>query len=778
MLSQVRGALWGVSILALPGVAYAQVNDQAPQTESRNGPAAPNEISEIIVTAQKRSERAIDVPLSIANVSGDQLAKIGVIMVNDLVKVVPGFTYQPSNYGHPTLFIRGIGFFSNSVAITPAVSVYVDQIPVPFPPMTTGVALDPERVEVLKGPQGTLFGQNSTGGAVNFVAAKPTDDLLSGAHVEYTNFGKLSASGFVSGPLSPKLKARLAVATEQGGAWQKSVTRPGDKLGDRNFLNGRLIVDWTPSQAARLSFSASGWRDKSETQAAQYIRFSPVSQTYIEPVRTLYSTIPAAPSSTTAADWDADVDLHRDTKFYQFALRGEFDLSDSMTLSTASAFSNLNLYQPIDPDGTPINSPGLSTKASIRSLYQELRLAGDGADGALNWMVGANVAFDDTHETQTINSRNQSNSGVGPIRFDSSLQVNNVKFDTKAVFGSVDYTFANHLTLSGSLRYTDQLQKAEGGDCDAGDGKFAAALSLISTVPFAAGDCITLKSGNGTAPYQPVGGYLTRRLSEDNLSWRGNLSWKPNRDAHLYTNVTKGYKSGSFSALPVLFDTQYLPVTQESVLQYEAGFKINVLDRALQVSGAAFYADYHDKQLVAYVLTPFGNLPGLISVPKSRVVGAELNAVWQPARRLLINVGGTYVDTKVSSSVIVRDPFGVNIDIKGYGFPSTPKWQATAGIDYRFDNGSKIQPYAGVNIRYNSRTPRTFGGGAEFTSRSYALVDVRAGIETPDGKWRAELWGRNIFDKLYFVSITHISDSVARTTGDPATFGITISKQF
>jgi len=175
--------------------------------------AAPPEIQsegEIVVTAQKRTERANEVPLSITAVSGDQLLKQGISTPADLVKVTPGLTYTESVSALPVYTIRGIGFFDDSTADSPAVSVYVDQVPLPFAIMTEGASLDPERVEVLKGPQGTLFGQNSTGGAINYVAAKPKDHFSAGADLTYARFNEVDAQGFVTGQLADGLTFRLA----------------------------------------------------------------------------------------------------------------------------------------------------------------------------------------------------------------------------------------------------------------------------------------------------------------------------------------------------------------------------------------------------------------------------------------------------------------------------------------------------------------------------------------------------------------------------------------
>lgn len=269
------------SILGIVGIAGVLLATAAAAQNSGSvagAPTAPSEVTdnqsgrleEIIVTAQKRSERINDVPMSITAVTADELQSRGISNVADLVKVVPGFQYTNTYYGAPVFTIRGIGFYDNSVAARPTVSAYVDEIPVPFSALTQGVALDLEHVEVLKGPQGTLFGSNSTGGALNFIAAKPTRDFQYGGDVTVGRFAQGDTSAFVSGPVSDTIAVRVALKQEFGGDWQQSVTRD-DTLGQRDKTFGRVLVDFHPTDRLRFMLSLNGFRDGSDTQAAQYI---------------------------------------------------------------------------------------------------------------------------------------------------------------------------------------------------------------------------------------------------------------------------------------------------------------------------------------------------------------------------------------------------------------------------------------------------------------------------------------------------------------------------
>ena len=195
-----------VSAVALHAQAWGQT-DAAPQATSSG-------LGDIVVTAQKREQAINDVPLSITAASGEKLANQGITNVADLVKIVPGFNYTESAFATPVYTLRGIGFYDTSLAAKPTVSIYQDQVPIPFSIMTRGATLDLERVEVLKGPQGTLFGSNATGGAINYIAAKPTSTFKAGLDAGLDSFGQVSGGGFISGPISDTLSARVAVRTE------------------------------------------------------------------------------------------------------------------------------------------------------------------------------------------------------------------------------------------------------------------------------------------------------------------------------------------------------------------------------------------------------------------------------------------------------------------------------------------------------------------------------------------------------------------------------------
>jgi iron complex outermembrane receptor protein len=224
------------------------------------------ELEQVVVTAQRREQSAQDVGIALSVISGDQLSARGVTNVNQLQYQTPSLEVVPAfGGGQPQFRLRGVGFDDYATNNTPTVGVYVDEVAYPVPAATQGVLYDIDRVEVLRGPQGTLYGRNTTGGAINFITRRPTDQLSAGITAEYGRFDSAKVEGFVSGPISDTLKGRLSAVTEQGGAWQRNRVT-GEKLGDADRSAVRGQLDWTPTDKVDVLLNAHYGQDKSDGQ--------------------------------------------------------------------------------------------------------------------------------------------------------------------------------------------------------------------------------------------------------------------------------------------------------------------------------------------------------------------------------------------------------------------------------------------------------------------------------------------------------------------------------
>lgn len=824
---RMQGKLWTAGTMALAvslsTTAYAQDNDESVQDE-----AAESQSNVIVVTANKREQNLNDVGLTVTAIGGEALTERQITSVQDIAAVVPGLQFSDSGAGTPIYTLRGIGFNEESLGVYPSVSVYTDEVPLPFPVLTLRAAFDLERVEALKGPQGILFGQNATGGAINYIAAKPTDTFQYGADISYGRFDTISGNAFISGPIGDNAGFRLAVSATDSDGWQKSLTRPGDRNGETKFIAGRLTFELEPSETVRLRATATAWQDKSEPQAAQLIAIRAQNPLDTQPA------VFAAPFGTTnprSADWTItsdyvvfndvlagdfginpqvtpDLTPRSNRKFIQGALRAEIDIGDFATLTSITSYLDYDQHLYSDKDGTAQAVANIGDGlASIRSFNQEVRLSNSDS-GPFNWVIGANYEDSETFEDQFLTFANGSSSSPNTIFINTTGSEVLQDIRNYAFFANGEFEVSDDLIVKLGGRYTNSRNESDMCSKGNGDGLVSTLFNIIGGFFGTPGvdfdligvdDCYVLNE-NGFP-----GDRFLQTLAEDNFSWRAGLDYKVNPDTLLYANVSRGYKAGSFPTLASADYRAYFPVTQESVTSYEAGFKASLAQGDVQLNGAAFYYDYKDKQIRGKVVDPiFDVLDTLINVPKSRVTGAEADLTVRPAYGFTLTASVTYLDSKVltdgGTPFVGPTAYGNSCtvggnpgpcDFTGSELPFTPKWSYSLGADYRHElsDGTII---LGADLRGQSSSVSTLNGrsidfrtlpqdrNADFVDQpfvipSYAVVDARIGYEFANGRFKIMAWGKNVFDKYYVTNAAHYLDTTVRFTGMPATYGITFS---
>ena len=820
----VRSAFFGIGMAALAfGIATtAQAQDAAnpSQTEEEAGDSG-----DIVVTANKREQNLNDVGATITAISGETIENRRIMSVQDVAAAVPGLKFAESGAGTPIYTLRGIGFNEESLGVYPSVSVYTDEVPLPFPVLALRAALDLERVEALKGPQGTLFGQNATGGAINYIAAKPTDELKYGASVSYGRFNAIDGNAFISGPMGENAGFRLAVSAADSDGWQQSLTRPGDRNGAQKYISGRLTLAIEPSDSLRLRATVTAWQDKSEPQAAQLIAVRAQNPAAVQPG---VSAAPFGTSDPRTADWTttanyfvfrnvatgdftvvpkttADLSPRSNRKFIQGALRADLDLGDVATLTSITSYLDFDQHLYSDKDGTAQAVANIGDGlANIQSFNQELRIANSGS-GSFRWVVGANYEDSRTFEDQGLTFANGSSSAPGTLFINTTGSEVLQDIRNYAFFANGEFDVSNALTFKLGGRYTNSRNRAELCSKGNGDGLVSTLFNIIGGfsgnpfTPIGVNGCYVLNARG------VPGDRILDTLSEDNVSWRAGLDYKPSDDVLFYANVSRGYKAGSFPTLASADFRAYRPVVQESVQSYEAGFKASLADRLIQFNGAAFYYDYTNKQIRGKVVDPiFDVLDTLLNVPKSRVLGAEAELTIRPATGFSIAGSLTYLDSEVQTNNGARfigpTAYGnscgtaavpAQCDFTGSELPFTPKWSYSLGVDYRHDMGDSAI-FLGADLRGQSSSVSTLNGRSiqfrnlandrrapgiaqPFVIPSYAVVDARAGFEFGDGRYKVMVWGKNIFNRYYVTNAAHYLDTTVRFVGQPATYGVTFS---
>ncbi|GAC1409088.1 MAG: TonB-dependent receptor [Novosphingobium sp.] len=783
----------GISLasLALASTAHA-APDQASAAASADAADAATAgagSNEIIVTANKREQSIRDVGLSITAASGESLIDRGISSPTDLGKIVPGLTVQPSPFNTPVYTLRGIGFYETTLSAAPTVAVYTDEVALPFSATTRGVAFDIQRVEVLKGPQGTLFGQNTTGGAINYIVNKPTDHLAAGMDLSFGRFNTLDGQAYISGPLGGGWKARLAVHGIHGDEWQYSYTR-NDKLGRVRQLQGRFQLENDVSSKLHVMLNLNGWLDNGDTQAAQKVddtcRLS-TAGTCGSPEAIAFKNYPNAPQDARAADWGFGIfgrRPKRHDKFGQASLRADYTIDDHLTLTSITAYSHYTTDSVQDFDGTTLFSVDTNTTGYIKDFSQELRVAGK--YGGLNFIIGANYDKSNTFDRLFYNfSQGPSADPLytipgaphGELTFNYSRQ--NVK--TAAIFANAEYQLTPKITLTGGARYTDSRRSFEGCTNDFGGGT-AIWWNAIFGTKVQPGGCLTF-TANFPVIFNPAD---FDNLNEHNISWNAGINFKPARDTLLYARVSRGYKAGSFPTASVASYSGYTPVKQESVTAYEAGIKTALADRMIDLSAAVFYYDYKDKQLRGRKPDPvFGTLDGLVQIPKSHVYGIEAQFDLRPFEGMRVSLGGTYIKTKITQ-FNGFDALGVLRNFSGQVFPYAPDFTGVADAEYTFPVGSGAKAYLGVSATYNSKTTTALANtnttfvtaDDRFIIKAYGLVDLRAGVRLHDDRYRIGAYVRNVGNTFYWTNVQDNLATIARFTGMPRTYGLQFSARY
>ena len=795
----VLGCTIGCSAAVLSQVRASE--EQAPASSSSEGADG---LPEIVVTANKREQNQRDVGLSVAVVGAAALEAQQITDGAGLASITPGLVYTPGEKGTPVYTLRGVGFYDNTLAAYPDVSLYIDQVPLPLPILASRTVFDLERVEVLNGPQGTLFGNNATGGAINFIAAKPTREFDAGAEIGYARFNTFSGSAYISGPVSDTLRVRFAVDGANGDGWQHSVSRPDDTLGKQDNVAGRFLLDWDASDRLKVSLNLNGWQDQNDPQAAQLSRISldyPVGTA--GPGGTVPPNLPVLSAhvipygNAQVAEWPTGaLRPFQNNRFWQAAGRVDYSVNDAMTLTSISSYDDFRLSNTTATSGTLLADDNfVDHKGTITSASEELRLASVGHNG-FRWVVGGNYEHTDTFETATSLTYQSSvgaANGAGTTT-DAAIQ----QMRNKAGFFNVEYDLLTDVTLRGGYRYSqaDRYNNSLGyttgppapGDPYTYNQFFDIVYGSIypgKVAPVVPGQSYvlntqTLKTGNYIA-----------NLDESNSSWNVGVDYKPDSKILLYANVKKGYKAGSFPLLEAAIDQGFYPVTQESLLDYEVGFKSQPTKR-ISIDGAVFYYDYRNKQLLTKFVDPiFGELDKLANVPKSNVEGAEAEVAALPIKGLSLTASITYLDAKVEDYTGITGKT-VNADgqnepilasFEGVPLPFSPKFQYAVRGDYEFPiPNSNLYGFGGMGVTGQTSSYSTLAETAQdksdFYIRAYALVNADLGIKSATDRWRVSIYGKNIFNKYYITNSYLDLDTIVRFAGRPTEYGMRIASKF
>lgn len=737
------GAL-AAGFMAMP--AYAQ------QSENTASDATDSNI--IIVTAQKREENIQEVPIAISAVGKEYLQSRDITSIDDLGTIAPNVKFEraPGNSTIAQVSIRGSVTINPAVTWEPAVGIYLDGIYIAKNQGAIFDVADLERVEVLRGPQGTLYGRNTLAGAVNLITAKPTGELSGSAEISYGNFdyrrGKAVLNLPAIGPLSIKLSGQLS---KRDGYYDvvpnpfpaAAIFANPPQVDDANSLDGRSFmaqVRFEPTDNLTFDYMYDYSKYDQRPRPGQLLRvnrnggpadiFDPASPSFTGVPLGLFA------DRERQSQQSLDANIFERTRTYGHALTATLDLG-AAELKSITAYRDLKFEDRLDLDGSPTDIATTARFTDMDSFSQELQIAGAAWDDRLKYVLGG---FYYDEDASTVNPQ-LFFGAFGPFgnQFDSRYAS---KTEAWAIYGQIDFDITEALTLTLGARYTEETKSIS---------RFLQVLR-DPTIPAAALPFTVADIQFGDLP----------DANYDDFSPSATLAYQINPDLNIYARFAKGFKSGGFNGETNQFGpptadcptgTPELcnPYEPETVNSYELGFKSVLADGVLTLNAAAFWDDHKNIQLSVFDATGAASST-VLNAASATIKGLELEAVVRPADWLTINGSLAYLDAEYESFI----EKGVDVS-DNRAFPHTPKYSASLGVDWRVAEGNwgRFNLLSDLSFvsKYNAfpyqlqQTDPTAQVAGDSESPGRVILNLRAAvsdIELGAAQFKLSAWVRNV----------------------------------
>ncbi len=705
--------------------------------------------SAIVVTATKRAQNIQDVPVTLTAATGELLSKLELRTAIDASRIAPNTNaWGTESRQRPRWFIRGIGSNDVSSNVVTPIAVYNDEVYLNHFSLQGFPLLDIERVEILRGPAGTLWGKNTTGGAFSFVSSKPTDTPEGYAKLTYGNYDARVLEAAFGGPVTDRLSARASVLYERrDGFATNDVT--GKTVGGVQDFAGRLQVKYDPTDT--LSILVNGhFRDYKGGSNAVYAIGTGTGDAdtfgYISP--------------TDRHHVRYNVDDASQIKAQGGSVNVNWDLGPA-TLTSISAIESADRSEITDTDKTPNELSRGYAQTNVDQISQELRLASNG-NGPLQWIVGAYYFHDKLYSFGATGTLPSPLNRPNAYYYTAYTQ----KTTSLAAFANVSYRFTDWFTLSGGLRYThDKL-----------------GIDLISRQAVA--PVVFSDTTNWYLPTSISSPFTTFATQVDTQKW-SNLGWeirpefRVTKDVLVYARLSKGYRAGNFQGNIAPPATRPNVIQPEKVYAYEAGVKSSFWDNRITLNATAFYYDYNNIQttvttlLLATPTTPAGTL-SQVREAQGWVKGAEFELVIKPVENLTLTGNLGLLKTRYTQLV------NAGVAIVGNEFARAPHRTAFVSGEYRIPVGNHAL-VLGTDWRYNSlfRLNALTQNNSQFDVQPYWLGNVRAGVDFEGGRYAATVFANNVTNKDYKIHTLPASNgSYKRYLGDPRTYGVSLTARF
>jgi iron complex outermembrane receptor protein len=746
----------GIACLALFSASPILAQDAGKQAGT-SGSSSGGVIQEVIVTAQKRAQNAQDVPAAITAFTSEMLEAKGISNPQDLQLTVPSLSIgEQSNLGGAAkVTLRGVGSENYGPGGDPGVPLHINGHYTQSTAYIFRDMIDIDRVEVQRGPQGTLYGRNAIGGNINLITRRPTKDFEGYVGFELGNYNRRLVQGVVSGPLSKTVRGRLVAvqASRDGFVEELGVGKDRDNV-DYQSLRGSLEIDLAPNLQTYIN--AYHFNDKGDTYSRRLDR---------DP-NNIANQFPFKVRSNTPNEGLNKSD----------GLSVDFTLGlDGVELRSLSAYDSTRTRTRYDVDGNAVRLAEFSVAIGMKVFTQEFQALSKGT-GPLKWVAGAFYYKEDSNETRTnvIDRFDTDNNGLTGLQNDVTqptvLQYSKTKnhADSWAVYGQADYDLSSKFQLVAGLRYTKDRKSY-----------FSGADTVLSD-----GGARSIPTGGGRFTAFPI----LNQVFFDNLagtSWsqvtgKLGLNYRLEKDALLYASYSRGYKAGGYAAKQGDF---YNP---ETVDAYEGGLKGRWAEKSIQTNLAFFYYNYNDKQELQFfppsVQFPNGGVQ-LINATNAKSYGAELEVQAFLTKQLRVDGSYSYTSATYGNFIVKDAQFpGLGFqDLAGHKLPLSPKNKFNIGAQYDMVLGNSLgsisarADYSWTADQWGNALNRdgTLLPGTGDKIPAHSLVNARVQWKNNDGSLQVSTFVRNLTNK-YAISNSFVTglNEVIQANIKPRTFGI------
>jgi iron complex outermembrane receptor protein len=772
--------------------------------------AGDDALEEIVVTAERRVERVQDTPIAITAISEADLEKRGVRIASDITAAVPNMVFY-SPYGEeaqPFFSLRGVTTNDWSQNQSSPIAMYVDDIYKSVGAVQALQAFDLDRVEVLRGPQGTLYGKNATGGAVNYYSKNPDLSQSEGyATVGFGNYSDRSLRAAFGAPIvEGKFGVRGAVYYEKRDGWMKSVAPGVEPFNSIDALAGRLTFLWKPITDLSAQLKLSSSRSGGTPYGVKAINVDPNP----------YSVDGFGTGFSGDYGWfnnGSKLSTHKDIRNDTASLKVDWQVSDHATLTSVTGVDYGRWWEKSDDSGlamtdlnTAIHIDDPNTYfSSVHAFSQEFRIASRDS-GAFNWLAGAFYGRDTTHATVLFHYWDSVVSGYFLIPQDPSNpaavwntslwgfdQYNSFdqERDSKALFANLTWELAPTLTLRAGARYTKDtisihnFYALEGGVQAQPTSLAPDMVPTWWTQTIGAAPAAYVTYSTDLASQGPTYPTLSRNTS--NFSTRLGLDWKISKEMLAYASFSQGYRGEAFNGQAYNGPQELNFVEPEKLNAYELGVKSEMLERRLQVNAAAFFYQYRNQQFLdTYCTIPLVNNSctsvgyQVRNAPRSRIAGLELEVRAKPDPALELRFDAGMLDTKYQELTLHF------ADRSGNKLIMAPDLSLGAQFDWRMARFATSDLHFVMNGNYYSKQYFDALDTERVAQPAYSLLNARVSLDGTGGRqYTVGLWVKNIANKKYLAEglpLRNPSDGGLgfdyALVGEPRTFGLDLTWRF